>query len=49
MSKHFSDLGIHQQLQQSLTDLQISVPTDIQQKVIPVVLNQKVDVVAMAN
>ncbi|TMM31208.1 DEAD/DEAH box helicase [Polaribacter aestuariivivens] len=48
MSKSFSDLGIHQQLQQSLTDLQISVPTDIQQKVIPVVLNQKVDVVAMA-
>ncbi|QNM86361.1 DEAD/DEAH box helicase [Polaribacter pectinis] len=48
MSKHFSDLGIHQQLQQSLTDLQISVPTDIQQKVIPVILNQHEDVVAMA-
>ena len=48
MSKSFSDLGINEHLQQSLTDLQISVPTDIQQKVIPVILNQKEDVVALA-
>jgi ATP-dependent RNA helicase DeaD len=48
MSKSFSDLGVHQQIQKSLTDLQIVVPTDIQQKVIPVVLNQKEDVVALA-
>lgn len=48
MSKQFSDLGINEQLQQSLSDLQITVPTDIQEKVIPVVLNQKEDVVALA-
>ena len=48
MSKHFSDLGINEQLQKGLTDLQISVPTDIQEKTIPVVLHQKEDVVALA-
>jgi ATP-dependent RNA helicase DeaD len=48
MSKRFSDLGINEQLQQSLADLQISVPTDIQEKTIPVVLYQKEDVVALA-
>jgi len=48
MSKHFSDLGINEQLQKGLADLQISVPTDIQEKTIPVVLYQKEDVVALA-
>ena len=48
MSKQFTDLGINDQLQQSLGDLQISVPTDIQEKTIPVVLNQKDDVVVLA-
>ncbi len=48
MSKHFSDLGINEQLQQALADLQISVPTDIQEKTIPVILHQKEDVVALA-
>ena len=48
MSKQFSDLGINEQLQQSLAELQISVPTDIQEKTIPVVLNQKEDLVALA-
>ncbi len=48
MSKSFSDLGINEQLQQSLADLQISVPTDIQEKTIPVVLHQQEDVVALA-
>lgn len=48
MPNTFSDLGIHQQLQQSLTALKISVPTDIQKKVIPVILHQKEDVVALA-
>ena len=48
MSKRFSDLGINEQLQQSLADLQISVPTDIQEKTIPVVLHQQEDVVALA-
>lgn len=48
MSKGFSDLGINEQLQQGLAQLQISIPTDIQEKIIPVVLQQKEDVVALA-
>lgn len=48
MSKQFSDLGINDQLQRSLGTLGISVPTDIQQKTIPVILNQKEDVVVLA-
>ena len=48
MTKSFSDLGINEQLNQGLADLQISVPTDIQEKTIPVVLNQKEDLVALA-
>ncbi len=48
MLKQFSDLGINEQLRQSLVDLQISVPTDIQEKTIPLILNQNKDVVALA-
>lgn len=48
MSKQFSDLGINEQLLQSLVDLTISVPTDIQKKTIPILLHQKEDVVALA-
>lgn len=48
MPNQFSELGINVPLQQRLTDLQISIPTDIQQKVIPVVLNQKEDLVGLA-
>src|SRR5690606_37815224 len=48
MSKQFSDLGIHEQLQQSLADLQIFVSTDIQEKTIPLILGQKEDIVALA-
>ena len=48
MLKPFSDLGINKQLQQSLVELNIAVPTDIQEKTIPVVLKQKDDVVALA-
>ena len=48
MSNPFSDLGINILLQQGLADLQISVPTDIQTKTIPVVLNQTEDLVAIA-
>ena len=48
MSKLFSVLGINEQVLQSLVDLQISVPTDIQKKTIPILLNQKEDVVALA-
>ncbi len=48
MSKPFSDLGIQKQLQQGLAALQISEPTDIQKKSIPVILNQKKDLVVLA-
>ena len=48
MSNPFTDLGINILLQQGLADLQISVPTDIQVKTIPVVLNQTEDLVAIA-
>ncbi|MFK8060034.1 MAG: DEAD/DEAH box helicase [Polaribacter sp.] len=48
MSKTFLELGINQQIAKSLADLKISTPTDIQEKVIPVLLNKKDDVVALA-
>ena len=48
MSKSFSDLGINKPLQEGLASLNISVPTDIQEKVIPTVLNKKDDLVALA-
>jgi len=48
MSKQFSDLGINELGLQSLGDLNIAVPTDIQKKTIPILLNQKEDVVALA-
>ncbi|MBE7686101.1 DEAD/DEAH box helicase [Tenacibaculum piscium] len=48
MPKQFSDLGINQQLQQGLVALKITVPTDVQEKTIPVILNQKEDVVVLA-
>jgi len=48
MSKQFSDLGINEQLLQSLLDQQITVPTDIQEKTIPLLLKENKDVVALA-
>jgi ATP-dependent RNA helicase DeaD len=48
MSKRFLELEINEQLQQALADLQISVATDIQEKAIPVVLNQTEDLVVLA-
>ncbi|MGO1586130.1 MAG: DEAD/DEAH box helicase, partial [Mesonia sp.] len=48
MSKQFSALGIKEEIQKSLAELQISVPTDIQKKTIPLVLNQKEDLVVLA-
>lgn len=48
MPNTFSDLGINTAIQQSLTELNIAVPTDIQQKTIPIILTQKKDVVALA-
>jgi len=48
MPNHFSDLGINEALQQSLSAIKITVPTAIQEQVIPVLLNQKEDIVALA-
>ncbi len=48
MSKSFTDLGIIPEIQQSLNDLKISVPTDIQEKAIPSILNKNEDIVALA-
>ena len=48
MLKEFSDLGVNEKLQQSLAGLEISIPTDIQKEAIPVVLNQKEDLVVLA-
>ena len=48
MSKQFSDLGINEHFIKSLIDLNISVPTDIQKKTIPVLLHKTEDVVALA-
>lgn len=48
MSKKFSDLGIQPELILGLNDLQIVIPTEIQEKTIPVVLNQTDDFVGLA-
>lgn len=48
MSALLSDLGITTDLQKALTDLQITVATDIQQQVIPLILNKTDDIVALA-
>ena len=48
MSRLISDLGITKILQNALTDLQITVATDIQEQVIPVILDQTEDLVALA-
>lgn len=48
MSTTFSDLGISSAIVKSLTDLNISEPTEIQEKTIPVLLNQKDDFVGLA-
>mgnify|MGYP003633272368 CR=1 FL=1 len=48
MSKQFSKLGINEAFRQSLTDLQITTPTAIQVKTIPLILTAKKDLVALA-
>ena len=48
MSTLFAALGVSTEFQKSLEALKISVPTDIQAKTIPVLLNKKEDVVALA-
>jgi ATP-dependent RNA helicase DeaD len=48
MPKQFSDLGISEQLIKSLTDLQITIPTEVQEKTIPVVLESSKDIVVLS-
>lgn len=48
MSQSFSSLGIFEPLQKSLLELGIAIPTDIQQKSIPILLGQEKDFVGMA-
>ena len=48
MSKQFSDLGIQESIIKALYDLKIVVPTDIQQKTIPLLLANATDVVGLA-
>jgi ATP-dependent RNA helicase DeaD len=48
MLKPFSDLGINKAFQKNLEELQIAVPTEVQEKTIPFVLNQTEDLVVLA-
>ena len=48
MSNLLSDLGIQQQIQKALADLAITLATDIQEKVIPIILTQDEDIVALS-
>ena len=48
MSKQFSDLGISTSILKALTDLKITVPTEIQEKSIPVLLKKTDDFVGLA-
>jgi ATP-dependent RNA helicase DeaD len=47
MSKQFSDLGISAPITKALTELKI-VPTEIQLKAIPLLLENKTDLVGLA-
>lgn len=48
MSKQFSELGLSNPIVQALTELKIVEPTEIQQKVIPQLLNTTTDIVGLA-
>lgn len=48
MPNTFPELGINPTFLQSLEELKISVPTDIQQKTIPLILSESKDLVALA-
>jgi ATP-dependent RNA helicase DeaD len=48
MSKQFSDLGIQESISKALYDLKIVVPTEIQQKTIPLLLSNATDIVGLA-
>lgn len=48
MQNQFSDLGISAPLVQALTEMKIVVPTEIQQKTIPLLLSNTTDLVGLA-
>lgn len=48
MPKQFSDLGISAPIVKALTELKIVVPTEIQQKTIPLLLSNTTDLVGLA-
>lgn len=48
MSTPFSKLGVIEPLQQSLFELEINIPTEIQEKAIPIILTKKDDFVGLA-
>lgn len=48
MSKRIAEIGINALLQRALNELEITFATDIQEQVIPVILNQSDDIVALA-
>lgn len=48
MAKQFADLGIQESIIKALDDLKIVVPTEIQQKTIPLLLATKTDIVGLA-
>ena len=48
MSKQFLDLGISELIAKALTNLKIEIPTEIQTKAIPVILNESLDFVGLA-
>ena len=48
MSKTFSELGIYKELETRLAKLEITVPTAVQEKTIPIILHKKKDMVVLA-
>ncbi|PHR45999.1 MAG: DEAD/DEAH box helicase [Fluviicola sp.] len=46
--KNFEDIGVRPGLVRGLTELNIITPTDIQSKVIPILMTEKTDIVAQA-
>ncbi|MEE9407372.1 MAG: DEAD/DEAH box helicase [Polaribacter sp.] len=44
----FSELGIHKEYIQSIKELGISIPSEIQEKAIPILLNSKTDFIGLA-
>jgi ATP-dependent RNA helicase DeaD len=48
MKSSFSELGINAPILKSITELNITIPTEIQEKTIPVLLNKKEDFVGLA-